>query len=439
MRRRRSELQAADAVRRQLEAMQSDYNYILYEEIHVSKRGARARRGDAHAPRRYLAHPVRAEDGRAGQGSAARPPISAASPDNAGKLIALLEDSKLVEQAAPRSPTTKIQGGTGEIFDVSARLRVLPPPPAQPSAIASAPTAPARPRNRRARHRPPRRPRSGQTQPLHPSLLSRRPRFRPRQPPAPAAPAAAPVAAPAPSAPRAPRAAADMPAVAADEGVNAAPAFVRRRERPRLRPATPPAQPPARPQHAHGSAGSCTAGARAGHPSRRRRHRMARPRRTTTDGHLRASSRTEAEPRACGGLARASPSCWRLALLLAPFLLLHRHYDVAIEALQDRIETYRRASRRKRRAEEGARCAACQDGRRFFLRNTAPNLAGAELQDLVRAAIENNGGRITTIQTAQPREDGRFRQIRHQRAAVRDHAEPAEDRLRARNADAVMR
>jgi hypothetical protein len=52
-----------------------------------------------------------------------------------------------------------------------------------------------------------------------------------------------------------------------------------------------------------------------------------------------------------------------------------------------------------------------KNGRRFFLHNTAPNLAAAELQDIVRAAIENNGGRITTIQGAQPRDDGRFRQI----------------------------
>ena len=52
-----------------------------------------------------------------------------------------------------------------------------------------------------------------------------------------------------------------------------------------------------------------------------------------------------------------------------------------------------------------------KDGRRFFLKNTAPNLAGAELQDLVRAAIENNGGRITTIQIAQPKDEARFRQI----------------------------
>jgi len=51
-----------------------------------------------------------------------------------------------------------------------------------------------------------------------------------------------------------------------------------------------------------------------------------------------------------------------------------------------------------------------RDGRRFFLKNTAPNLAGAELSDLVRAAIENNSGRITTSQSPAPREDARFRQ-----------------------------
>ena len=51
-----------------------------------------------------------------------------------------------------------------------------------------------------------------------------------------------------------------------------------------------------------------------------------------------------------------------------------------------------------------------KDGRRFFLKNTAPNLAGAELSDLVRAAIENNNGRITTSQSPAPRDEGGFRQ-----------------------------
>ena len=99
------------------------------------------------------------------------------------------------------------------------------------------------------------------------------------------------------------------------------------------------------------------------------------------------------------------------ALLLAPFLLLHRHYDAAIESLQERIAVYRRTAAQTPELKRALDMLRSKDGRRFFLQNTAPNLASAELQDLVRAAIENNNGRITTIQTAQPREDGKFKQV----------------------------
>jgi hypothetical protein len=47
---------------------------------------------------------------------------------NAGRLVSALEDSKLFEQAAPRSPTTKIQPGPGEVFDLGAQVKPLPPP-----------------------------------------------------------------------------------------------------------------------------------------------------------------------------------------------------------------------------------------------------------------------------------------------------------------------
>jgi len=46
---------------------------------------------------------------------------------NAGRLITLLEESNLFEQAAPRSPTTKIQPGPGEIFELGAQLKPLTP------------------------------------------------------------------------------------------------------------------------------------------------------------------------------------------------------------------------------------------------------------------------------------------------------------------------
>ena len=49
---------------------------------------------------------------------------------NAGRLITLFEESKVFTQAAPRSPTTKIQPGPGDIFDLVAQLRPLPLPAA---------------------------------------------------------------------------------------------------------------------------------------------------------------------------------------------------------------------------------------------------------------------------------------------------------------------
>jgi hypothetical protein len=63
---------------------------------------------------------------------------------NAGRLISLFEESKLFEQAAPRSPTTKIQPGPGEIFDLGVQLKALPPPQlVQLATAARVETAPA--------------------------------------------------------------------------------------------------------------------------------------------------------------------------------------------------------------------------------------------------------------------------------------------------------
>jgi general secretion pathway protein M len=100
-----------------------------------------------------------------------------------------------------------------------------------------------------------------------------------------------------------------------------------------------------------------------------------------------------------------------LALLLSPLLLLHRHYNTAIASAQDRLDTYRRIAAQAPEWQKSLEMLRAKQGRRFFLKNTAANLAGAELQELVRAAVENNGGRITTVQIATPRDDGRFRLI----------------------------
>jgi general secretion pathway protein M len=100
-----------------------------------------------------------------------------------------------------------------------------------------------------------------------------------------------------------------------------------------------------------------------------------------------------------------------LTVLLGPLLLLHKHYDDTIAELTDRIERYRRVAAQAPEYRKALDVMREKNGRRFFLKNNAANLAGAELQEQVRAAIETNGGRITTSQNQGPKDDGRFRQI----------------------------
>jgi len=100
-----------------------------------------------------------------------------------------------------------------------------------------------------------------------------------------------------------------------------------------------------------------------------------------------------------------------LLAVLGPIVLLHRHYDKALAGTSDRLRVYQRVAAQAPELRVALDAMQQRDGRRFFLKNTATNLAGAELQELVKAAIEGNGGRITTSQNTSPREDGRLRQI----------------------------
>jgi hypothetical protein len=100
-----------------------------------------------------------------------------------------------------------------------------------------------------------------------------------------------------------------------------------------------------------------------------------------------------------------------LALLAGPVVWAHWHYDRAIADSADRLERLRRVAAQAPEYRKALDAMRAMDGRRFFLQNSAPNLAGAELQELVKAAIEGNGGRINTSQNPQPRDDGPNKQI----------------------------
>jgi hypothetical protein len=100
-----------------------------------------------------------------------------------------------------------------------------------------------------------------------------------------------------------------------------------------------------------------------------------------------------------------------IAIVVVPLWLLHRHYDEAIEISNDRLTRYRRVAAQSPELAKALDLVRERNGRRFFLKSTAANLASAELSEMVKAAVEGNGGRITTSQNVQPKDDDRFKQI----------------------------
>ena len=184
----------SESLRAQLERQVGDYNFALERKyaypgaVRVLEDVTRILPDDTWLTQLEIKTSARGKD-------AQRDVALRGESANAGRLVTLLEDSKLFTQAAPRSPTTKIQPGPGEIFDVGAQLKPLPPPP--PIALAAADTAAkaappngAAPGGRR-RRRSPRRRRSAASRAPPPGAppaaappppRRRPPRRRPRAP-----------------------------------------------------------------------------------------------------------------------------------------------------------------------------------------------------------------------------------------------------------------
>ena len=100
-----------------------------------------------------------------------------------------------------------------------------------------------------------------------------------------------------------------------------------------------------------------------------------------------------------------------IAAIAIPTWLLHRHYDTALHDYGDRLERYRRIASTRPEVARQLEAMRARDSRRFFLRSGAVALAGAEVNEVVRGVIEQNGGRLISLQAPVPREEGRYRQV----------------------------
>lgn len=93
----------------------------------------------------------------------------------------------------------------------------------------------------------------------------------------------------------------------------------------------------------------------------------------------------------------------------APAYVLYNRYNEARSAAEGRIERYQRISSGKVEYARALDVLKARESGRFFLKNSAPNLGGAELTDLVRPMLETNGSRLTSIQPVTVKDEGGFR------------------------------
>lgn len=97
--------------------------------------------------------------------------------------------------------------------------------------------------------------------------------------------------------------------------------------------------------------------------------------------------------------------------LAVPTWLMHRHYDRALAQNEDRLERLKRIASTRADVARQLDAMRGKDARKFFLRSGAAAFSAAEAQEAIRAIIEQNSGRLITIQAPSSRDEGRYRQI----------------------------
>ena len=100
-----------------------------------------------------------------------------------------------------------------------------------------------------------------------------------------------------------------------------------------------------------------------------------------------------------------------VAVIAIPTYLAHRHYDNAIAEFSDRLARYQRIASTRPMVAKQLEAMRAKDTRRFFLRSGTTAISAAEAQEALRGIIEQNGGKLITMQAPTSRDDGRYRQI----------------------------
>jgi general secretion pathway protein M len=100
-----------------------------------------------------------------------------------------------------------------------------------------------------------------------------------------------------------------------------------------------------------------------------------------------------------------------MAAFALPLWLAHQHYDEALEDIDRRLVRYERLAAARPALQQKLEAVRALGSRKYFLKASAPSLSAAEIQERVRQFVEGQGGRLISVQVAQPKEEGGFRQV----------------------------
>ena len=100
-----------------------------------------------------------------------------------------------------------------------------------------------------------------------------------------------------------------------------------------------------------------------------------------------------------------------VSVVAVPAWIAHRHYDRALAESADRLARFQRIAATRPLLARQLEALRGKDAQRYFLRPGAAALSAAQAQEALRGIIEQNGGKLITMQSPGIRDDARYRQI----------------------------
>lgn len=94
-----------------------------------------------------------------------------------------------------------------------------------------------------------------------------------------------------------------------------------------------------------------------------------------------------------------------------PLWLLNRRYDTAVEEAATRLERYSRIVGMREGLQQKAAEIKALEATHHFLKSASPALAAAELQEQAKRILDDNGGKLNSIQILPHKDDGLYRQV----------------------------